>query len=149
MSAFRMAPERGFAVVALTNAHRGAELHAEVVTSALRAYVGAAAPDPRYRSLSEDQLRDYVGRYDAIIDDVALSVRDGELVLETVRRANALGTRPEAPIPPPVRLAFRDEDKVVALDPPMKGNRGEFLRNPDGSIAWLRWGGRIHARRQS
>jgi hypothetical protein len=41
-----------------------------------------------------------------------------------------------------------DADRVVALDPPLKGAHGEFLRNPDGSIAWFRWGGRI-ARRQS
>jgi CubicO group peptidase (beta-lactamase class C family) len=149
MSAFRMAPERSFAVVALTNAHRGAELHGEIVAAALRSYLGAAPPEPRYLDLASDQLESYVGRYDAIIDDVELSVRNGDLVLATVRRANALGTHPEPPIPPPVRLAFRDADKVVALDPPMKGNRGEFLRNPDGSIAWLRWGGRIHAWRKN
>jgi hypothetical protein len=35
---------------------------------------------------------------------------------------------------------------VIALDEPFKDSRGEFLRNPDGSIAWLRIGGRVHAR---
>ena len=29
---------------------------------------------------------------------------------------------------------------------PFKDGRGEFLRHPDGSIAWLRFGGRIAAR---
>lgn len=37
------------------------------------------------------------------------------------------------------------EDRVVILDEPMKDARGEFLRNPDNSIAWLRFGGRVHA----
>jgi hypothetical protein len=45
--------------------------------------------------------------------------------------------------PPPVRLAFYDEDRVIALDPPFKDSRGEFLRAADGSIQWFRWGGRI------
>jgi hypothetical protein len=35
---------------------------------------------------------------------------------------------------------------VVALHEPFKNTRGEFLRHPDGSIAWLRIGGRVHAR---
>lgn len=28
----------------------------------------------------------------------------------------------------------------------MKEVQGEFLRNPDGKIAFLRWGARLHAR---
>lgn len=146
MSTFRMVPGRDFAVVALTNAHRGAELHGEIVAAALRHYLGVVAPEPRYLTPTAGELRAYAGRYNAIVDDVALSVRDDHLILETVRRANALGTRPEAPLPPAVRLAFRADDRVVALDPPAKGNRGEFLRDADGRIAWFRWGGRIHAR---
>jgi hypothetical protein len=34
----------------------------------------------------------------------------------------------------------------VALDDPLRGSRGDFLRSPDGEIAWLRIGGRIHRR---
>lgn len=146
MATFRLVPERRFAVVALTNGHRGAELHGEVVSAALRQYLGAASPEPRYLTLSPAELNEYVGRYTAIIDDVALSVRDDTLVLETVRRGNVLGTQPQPPLPPPVRLAFRAEDHAVALDAPMKGSRGEFLRDAEGAIAWFRWGGRIHRR---
>lgn len=146
MATFRLVPERRFAVVALTNGHRGAELHGEVVSAALRQYLGAASPEPRYLTLSPAELNEYVGRYNAIIDDVALSVRDDTLVLETVRRGNVLGTQPQPPLPPPVRLAFRAEDHAVALDAPMKGSRGEFLRDAEGAIAWFRWGGRIHRR---
>lgn len=146
MSVFRMAPERRFAVVVLTNGHRGAELHGEIVASALRAYLGAVAPEPRFLTPSPEELHGYVGRYNAIIDDVALSVEEDGLVLETVRRGNALGTEPRPPMPPPVRLAFRAEDRVVALDSPMKGNRGEFLRDDSGRVVWFRWGGRIHGR---
>jgi len=146
MAVFRIVPERRFAVVALTNGHRGAEVHGEVVQSALSSYLGVTPPEPQYLRLSEDQLRSSAGRFDAILDDVELTVTDGELRLETVRRSNALGTHPEPPIPPPVRLAFRAVDQIVGLDPPFKGSRGEFLRGSDGRIEWLRWGGRIHRR---
>lgn len=145
MAVFRMAPEKEFAVVVLTNGHRGAELHGEVVASALRAYLGATPPEPRYLDLSPEQLQGFVGRYNALIDDVALNVREDGLVLETVRRGNALGTEPRPPMPPPVRLAFRAEDHVIALDPPMKGSRGEFLRDDAGRVVWFRWG-RLHGK---
>src|SRR6202043_3644935 len=52
MSVFRMAPERRFAVVVLTNAHRGAELHGEVAASALRHYLGAAPAEEEYLHLA-------------------------------------------------------------------------------------------------
>ncbi len=149
MSAFRLAPEHRFAIVVLTNGHRGAEVHGEIVQSALRAYLGAQPAEPRYLTLSEADLHVYEGRYQALLDDVELTVNDGSLTLTTVRRANALGSIPEAPLPSPVRLAFHGEDKVVAVDPPFKGNKGEFLRGPDGEIVWFAWGGRIHRRQRS
>jgi hypothetical protein len=52
-----------------------------------------------------------------------------------------------APPPPPTRLSLRQGELVVGLDSPFKGGRGEFLRDEDGSIEWLRFGGRI-ARRE-
>jgi hypothetical protein len=51
---------------------------------------------------------------------------------------------PPGEAPAPTRLAFYAEDKFVALDEPLKGSRGEFLRDAAGSIAWLRVGGRVH-----
>jgi hypothetical protein len=55
---------------------------------------------------------------------------------------------PPGPTPPAVRLAPCAADQMVALDPPFKDMRGEFLRNPDGSIAWFRFGGRVLARKE-
>jgi hypothetical protein len=42
-------------------------------------------------------------------------------------------------------VAFYAADKIIGLDEPFKGARGEFLRNPDSSIAWFRFGNRVHA----
>jgi hypothetical protein len=35
-------------------------------------------------------------------------------------------------------LALYDTDCVFVTEGPWKGARGEFLRTPDGRIAWLR-----------
>jgi len=53
---------------------------------------------------------------------------------------------PPRPGPPPSRLAFAKQDEVIALDPPLKGSRGDFLRGPNGAITWYRSGGRLHRR---
>ena len=50
------------------------------------------------------------------------------------------------PPPPPVRAALYGENLLIGLDEPMKGTRGEFLRDPDGAVAWLRLGSRAHKR---
>ena len=89
----------------------------------------------------------YVGRYtssEAIHD---LSLQGGQLMLQiTFKGGFPTPETPPPPSPPPVRLAPCGEDRIVALDHPLKGERGEFLRNPDGSIAWFRFGGRIRKR---
>jgi hypothetical protein len=52
---------------------------------------------------------------------------------------------PPWPAPPPVRAALCGEDRLIVLDPPYKDTRMEFLRGPDGRIAWFRDRGRIYA----
>jgi hypothetical protein len=53
---------------------------------------------------------------------------------------------PAGPPPPPFRIGLVGTDRIAMVEPPQTDNQGEFLRHRDGSIAWLRWGHRIHAR---
>jgi CubicO group peptidase (beta-lactamase class C family) len=146
LSSFRLVESRDFAVVVLTNGHRGAELHGRATAAALAEHLGLVPPPRQLIDPGADRLREHVGAYEAAIDDVALSLRDGALVLEQTRRMDIMAARPESPHPPPVRLGFVADDRVVGLDPPSEGARGEFLRGADGQIEWFRWGGRIHRR---
>ena len=43
-------------------------------------------------------------------------------------------------------LAFYRDEYVLATDSQGQANRSDFLRRPDGRIAWLRDGGRLWAR---
>ena len=141
---FRIAPEHGFAVVILTNAHNGPELHGPVTATALEAFLGAKSTPPITRSISADQLERFAGTYTAVIDDLTLSVRDGRLMLEQPRRLALFNAQPHPPPIAPVHLAFVSDDEVVGLDAPFAGARGEFLVGDNQEIEWLRWGGRIH-----
>ncbi|MCC7358305.1 MAG: beta-lactamase family protein [Anaerolineales bacterium] len=140
-----LAPARGFGLVVLTNSDRGSELHQEAVRWALKHYLRLTPRDPEPRQLGEDEVAPYLGRYSAVLDDVELYRRAGELYLRKEPKGGfpVPGT-PAPPAPPPVRAAFCGPDQITLLDEPMQGTRGEFLRDTGGRLVWLRIGGRIH-----
>lgn len=148
LSAFMMVPQRRFAITLLTNADRGATLHNEVVKWALEEYLGLVEPETQRLEIPEAALASYAGRYVGAgsTSDLELIVRDGGITMQVhIKGGFPDKDSPPPPTPPPMRLAFLDTDRILVLDDPMKGGRGEFLRNTDGSIAWLRLS-RIRAR---
>ncbi len=165
VSTFQFAPERRFAIVILTNSERGDELTVQAVDWALEHYLGAREVEPVALAASAEELAPYAGRYHALGEDLVLRVvEDGHLLVELV----PLGGFPTSdthpmPAPPPVRAALtavgdvpsdahgptgaQRRDGLLLLDEPAAGQQGEFLREgSDGHIAWLRLGGRLHAR---
>jgi hypothetical protein len=149
LSAFVMAPEQGFAITVLTNGSRGTELHNDVTKWALAHYLDAEELLPTPLNLDADALAAYAGHYDAALSSYDLEVRDGELWAQATSKGGFpyKDSKPVGPPAPPFRIAICADDMFVALDPPFKGGRGEFLRDPDGSLAWMRLGVRI-AKRQ-
>jgi hypothetical protein len=87
-----------------------------------------------------------VGAYDAPEERRELYLRDGVLMLQSIPKGGfpTPDTPPHGEPPPPTRLAFWYRDKIIGLDEPFKGARGEFLRKADGTIEWFRFGSRVH-----
>ncbi len=147
LSAFVMVPARRFAITVLTNAERGDELNKQIVRLALHEFLGLDEQDPVPLDVPADQLTAYTGRYESLGVIIDLSLRDGALVLQlTPKGGFPTKDSPAPPAPPPTRLALCGQDEVIALDEPFKGTRGEFLRDPDRIITWLRIGGRVNRR---
>ncbi len=144
---FVMVPSRNFALAVLTNADRGSELHGEATDWILRRYLGLEDPEPAPLDATADQRAPYAGRYTAAMQDIELTVSDGGFSLQRIPKGGFPNKEVAAPAtPPPVRAALYAENLLICLDEPMKGTRGEFLRDPDGTIAWLRLGSRAHRR---
>ncbi|MBI5567499.1 MAG: beta-lactamase family protein [Chloroflexi bacterium] len=142
---FTLVPSRQFAIVTLTNSDQGSVLYGPLRANAIKQYLGIEWPNPPHIARTPEQLAQYVGDYDAPEDWVELRMRDGELWLQ--QRPKGGFPTPDVPpgeTPPPTRLAFWGEDKIIALDEPLKGARGEFLRGADGAIAWFRFSSRVH-----
>lgn len=146
-STLKLVPERDFAIAVLTNADRGGAVCNDVADRVFKHLLGLAEPEPSRLDLPAEQLTAYAGRYDTRLNAIELSLHDGGLVAQVTPKGG-FPTRdsPPRPAPPPTRVAFVAEDRILALDPPFAGGRAEFVRHPDGRIAWLRWGGRLAAR---
>ncbi len=140
-----IAPERGFALVALTNSERGSEMIDRVENMALRTYLDVEEPTPATIPADRAALAPYAGRYTAALSNYTVKFEGDTLMLRTERNRDAPGEDISPPVPPS-RLALTTKpDLLLALDPPFENETAEFLRE-DGDIAWLRIGSRVHRR---
>ena len=142
---FTFVPSRQFALATLTNSDEGSVLYGDLRVNAIKSYLGIAWPETPHLTLSESQLLAYTGAYDSALERCELYLQDGALWLKSIPHGGfPTPDSPPGEPPPPTRLAFWAEDKIIGLNDPFKGARGEFLRAADGSIAWFRIGSRVH-----
>jgi CubicO group peptidase (beta-lactamase class C family) len=142
-----LVPERRFAIALLTNSARGGRLNQDVMKWAMKEYLTVDNPDPQPLPAQPD-VQTYLGRYSRPYADVVLSVENGRLTYQPILKRGFPNA--SAPIPPPgpkIPIAFYKPDRAIVTDGPQKGGRVEFIRHANGSIGWVRVGGRI-ARRE-
>lgn len=145
-----MAPAQHFALVILTNANWGREVTRDLTNWALAHYLGLRQPVLQLQPRPAAALQPYVGYYTAKLTDVEVTVEGDELALQVIPKGGfPAKDSPPGPKPPPAPAAFYDDDRVFVTDGPSKEAKGEFLRDEQGAIAWLRFGGRIHRRQQA
>jgi hypothetical protein len=145
-SGFLMVPERDFALTVLTNSQSGPALVAELTADdwALRRFAGVRNLPAFPRALPAAQLAGYAGHYTGEQIDLDGSMLTTEF--DVVPDAGGLSVRLAGEEGP--RLAFYRKDYVLVLEPGGADthSRADFVRGPDGSVAWLRIGGRLFRR---
>ncbi|HSR68728.1 MAG TPA: serine hydrolase domain-containing protein [Acidobacteriota bacterium] len=147
ISMLTLVPERGFAFALLTNAGGGGQLTRQIRRAALESFLGLTVTDPEPIEAAEERLRQYVGRYVRPFSDVVVTLNDGKLLAQLIPKRGFPNR--EAPVPPPrppFPVGLYREDGLVVLEGPRKGSTADVIRLEDGSIGWLRMGGRIHRR---
>ena len=149
-----LVPERNFAIAILTNASNGWRLIQDVERAALKSYFGATFATNQaiaHRGLVETlplvepltaqpDPAPYVGRYLRPSNAVVVRAENRRLFVQVVPSNG----NPPAEMP----VAFYGPDRAVVTDGADQGQSIEFIRTPDGSVAWIRVTGRI-ARRAS
>lgn len=146
-AAFRLVPDRGFAIALLANADNAMAVFPTIIAQAFDAYL-----DLRERALNPldvptDDLVVYVGRYVGADIDLDVGLDHGHLVMTEIVKAR-FGAEDSAllPTPSPMGLALYGEDHVVVRDGLWTDQRADFVRTPDGAIRWLRFLARLHVR---
>jgi CubicO group peptidase (beta-lactamase class C family) len=142
-----LVPEHEFALAVLTNADRGGIVIHKVSQWVLKEHVGLEVPDPTPIEASVEDLDAYTGLYTRPTSDVELGILGGRLVGQLIFRVHfPTEDSPSPPPPAPASLGVCEKDRLLVLDGEAKGDKMDILRKPDGSIGWLRAGGRIHVR---
>lgn len=164
ISGFLMVPSRGFALTLLTNSEGGTRLRDELFTDdwALSRYAGVTNLPATAEALSGQELAPYEGRYLAqrINDKGAVEDAVIELARHDGRLRGTQTVKGPAEVPgasseeedsvqdqtSEVQVAFYRPGFALDLDPDGRpvGTRSDFVRGPDGKVAWWRNHGRLH-----
>ena len=144
-------PERGFAVVSLSNAGpNGIPFNQATVRWALQAYLGVIDRDPEPVAYDEARAREVVGSYEN--DFMTLTIgADGAGLRLDVRikpeiRAAAKSAPPPDIAPADIGLLPGGADEYIVTSGGLKGSRGFFTRDGSGAVVGVDLAGRLFSR---
>ena len=142
-----LVPSEQLAIALLTNSGRGAQLNRDVTRTALKEYVGITITDPSPIAVTASELAQYAGRYSRMFTDVVVKPEGERLRIQIIQKQGfPTPTTPIPPAQPGALYALYAKDRFIGLQGPAQGARGEIIRLPDGSIGWIRVGGRVNRR---
>ena len=149
-SEFTMVPERGFALISMTNCGpNGSQLNTQLEKWAFEHFLGITDVEPEQLVLGDDALQQYAGSYETIAAAVDVRVDGGRLdAVVTIKPEMAAVLReqgedvPEQP-PFPLAMLAGEGDPFVVSDGPAKGMRGYFSRDAAGHVDGVHLGGRL------
>jgi CubicO group peptidase (beta-lactamase class C family) len=144
-------PERGFAVVALSNAGpNGIPCNQAVVRWALQTYVGVTDRDPEPLPFDEARAREVVGSYANDVMTLTIGTDGAGLRLE-VRMKPQIRAAADRELPPDhapfaCGLLPGDADAYIITSGAFKGQRGFFSRDESGVVVGVDLAGRLFKR---
>jgi hypothetical protein len=144
-------PERGFAVVALSNAGPdGIPFNQAVVRWALQTYVGVTDRDPEPLPYDEARAREVVGSYENDVMTLTISTDGAGLRLEVLIKPE-IRVAADKELPPDhapfdFGLLPGDADEYIITSGAFKGQRGFFTRDETGAVVGVDLAGRLFNR---
>lgn len=153
-SEFVMVPERGFALISMTNCGpNGSQLNKLLEQWAFEHYLGLHEDEPEQLLLGDEALQQFVGHYETIAARVDIEVAGGQLRAQITPKPEMVAIlreageeNPEEQPPVPLALIAGDNDPYIVPDGPGKGMRGYFSRGDDGQVNGVHLGGRLATR---
>jgi CubicO group peptidase (beta-lactamase class C family) len=138
-------PEKQFALAVLANSEDAATITNGVLSWAMRIYfdIGMVVPTPI--ETPAVQLKEFAGLYELPLTAYSIKAKKDHFIVQDIPCGGfPTPNTPPGPAAPPMRAALYEKDKLIVLDEPMKNYLGEFLRDENGTLAYLRLAGRVH-----
>ncbi len=131
-------PSRGFAIAIFTNHNSGSSAHSRISETALSRWFGIE--ETKHEIRTDFDLKAHAGTYGHRLGDLTLVPEGDHFKVERVNRNPFAGT--ESKGDPFVFRPIGDR-YLLAEGGGFDGAIGEFIRNSEGSIRFLRFGGRL------
>lgn len=141
----KFVPTQRFAIAILTNSGRGGVLADRVAEWALDHVLGLRASSLQPIALSDAALARFAGRYRLAVDEVeevTITVADGGLCC--MKKESDPSTGSEYIYPPDLLRPIAAREFVVVTQDENEGAQMDFIERDDGSIRFLRMGGRLY-----
>ena len=133
-------PARRFACSMLTNGSNGAAVY-RLVERHLLEQAGAPRVDPSAIELPDAAVQRFAGRYHSPGGDVTVAAQNGGLTVDMFARNAITGTEYQPPTRHAVAIA---SNEFLVTDTDVEGSRFDFVLHGDGSVRFLRMGGRLY-----
>ncbi len=150
LSSFDLAPDEGFGITVVTNSRGGSAVGSALLDWALDHYLGRPAlQSATTLPLTAELANDYVGLYDAGQWDLDVTASDGKLFVQ-LKLTDVPEDTPEEVLAafraPPAEVVLTAPDVIAPAESAWNPS-GDFVRDADGKVAWLRQGLRLARRR--
>lgn len=142
LSSFEFMPGLGYACTVLTNCDSGREVRSTVAEACLAHFTGIERTLPALDATLAAGAGEYAGEYRQRLFDLKVEARDGGLTIHE-RTPERMREFIAASEPPPFSAALISPGRAVVLDGARRGETCEFLRDESGTVAWMRWDGRL------
>lgn len=136
-----IAPEKGFATVALTNALSGSAVTSIFSKLSFEEFLGLSQEDLEEIKLSNEKTREYLGKYEGEISDIKLYPDDKKLMLQVIPKGGFPDRdSPPFPAPPPAEVVFVGKDIIAPSQSRYATSSMTFIRDEEGKITMLQSG---------
>jgi CubicO group peptidase (beta-lactamase class C family) len=140
MGRLSVIPERKFALAIVTNGENGGSVHSAIYAHIMRQVVGFERKSVAPVTLTREQLARFEGHFFTGLADILIELNGDGLVMH---RMNIDPFTREITERPPARLSPVSETIFAIEEGPLSGGFGELILNSDGSVRFLRAGGRL------
>ncbi len=140
LSRMVLVPDQNYAIAVLTNGEYGASVHGAIIAKALENRFGTREAGRARVSLSPEQLDLFAGTFTHQLADSVITRDETGLVMKRIGHNPFSGESKDLG---DYRLSPLSETVFIVDDGALEGSIGELFFNGDGTVRFLRLGGRL------